>query len=130
MAVDMVNHPPHYQQEDPAYEPIKVILAWTLPFTTGNTVKYIARAGRKADYVEDLEKAGWYLDKEIEVVRDGMQLSPRVVDEHGKFHREVVMVLQDALEGIGYGLDHHELQDLLASMARVGLVVMRADDVT
>lgn len=35
-------------------------------FCLGNTVKYIARAGKKGDRVEDLKKALWYLQREIE----------------------------------------------------------------
>jgi len=64
---EMVDHPPHYaNQADPAYEPIKVIDAWDLGFCLGNTVKYIARAGKKDDDIQDLRKAAWYLNHEIE----------------------------------------------------------------
>lgn len=60
---DSVNHPQHYGGADNIYEAIKVIAAWGLNFALGNTVKYIARAGKKdaAKLVEDLEKAEWYL---------------------------------------------------------------------
>ena len=49
------------------YEAIKVIEAWDLGFCLGNTVKYIARAGKKDPdaELEDLKKARWYLDREI-----------------------------------------------------------------
>jgi hypothetical protein len=65
--VSAVNHPAHYGGADNPYEAIKVIEAWDLGFCLGNAVKYIARAGRKdpAATVEDLEKARWYLDREI-----------------------------------------------------------------
>jgi hypothetical protein len=64
---EAVNHPAHYGGEDNPYEAIKVIEAWELPFNTGNTVKYISRAGKKdpAKHLEDLRKARWYLDREI-----------------------------------------------------------------
>lgn len=64
---EAVNHPPHYGGEDNPYEAIKVILAWGLGFCLGNTVKYVARAGKKdpAKRLEDLKKARWYLDREI-----------------------------------------------------------------
>lgn len=64
---DAVDHPPHYQFDDPAFEPIKVIRAWRLGFSLGNCVKYLARAGRKdpSKLIEDLKKARWYLDEEI-----------------------------------------------------------------
>lgn len=69
MSGDAVNHPPHYGGADNPYEAIKVIEAWQLGFCLGNAVKYIARAGKKANapQLEDLKKARWYLDREIEI---------------------------------------------------------------
>lgn len=63
--VSAVNHPAHYGGADNPYEAIKVIEAWGLGFNLGNTVKYIARAEHKGATVQDLEKARWYLDREI-----------------------------------------------------------------
>lgn len=63
---DMVNHPKHYGGKDNPYEVIKVIDAWKLNFNLGNAVKYIARAEYKGDVLEDLKKASWYLQHEIE----------------------------------------------------------------
>ncbi|TAK26785.1 MAG: DUF3310 domain-containing protein [Myxococcaceae bacterium] len=68
---DPVNHPPHYGGEGNVYEAIKVIEAWELGFCLGNAVKYIARAGKKGERVEDLEKARWYLDREIARAKGG-----------------------------------------------------------
>lgn len=62
---DSVNHPPHYGGADNPYETIKVIEAWGLGFNLGNSVKYIARSGKKGDALEDLRKACWYLTREI-----------------------------------------------------------------
>ena len=61
-----VNNPEHYHPG--TYEAIKVIEAWGLGFCLGNVVKYISRAGRKtgSDELEDLKKAAWYLNREIE----------------------------------------------------------------
>lgn len=61
---DMVNHPPHYKAE--GIEAIDVIEAFCLDFSLGNAVKYILRAGRKGDALEDLRKAAWYLARAIE----------------------------------------------------------------
>ena len=63
---EKINHPEHYHFG--AYEAIKVIEAWGLSFCLGNVVKYISRAGRKvgSDELEDLKKAQWYLNREIE----------------------------------------------------------------
>ena len=60
---DQVN-PAHYRGLKP--EPIEAIEGWHLGFHLGNTVKYIARAGRKSpDVLTDLKKARYYLDREI-----------------------------------------------------------------
>jgi len=63
----LINHPAHYGGEENPHEAIKVIEAWDLGFSLGNTVKYISRAGKKdpEKTVEDLKKARWYLDREI-----------------------------------------------------------------
>jgi hypothetical protein len=62
---EAINHPSHYS-EGRKYEPIDVIVDWNLDFPLGNTVKYISRAGRKIDALEDLKKAAWYLNYEIQ----------------------------------------------------------------
>lgn len=65
VSYDQVHNPQHYGGEDNTYEAIKVIEAWGLGFNLGNVVKYISRAGKKDEIVQDLEKARWYLDREI-----------------------------------------------------------------
>lgn len=67
-AKDAVNHPSHYGGADNPYEAIKVIDAWELNFNLGNATKYISRAGKKGARVEDLKKAAWYLQHEIETL--------------------------------------------------------------
>ena len=61
-----VDHPAHYGGADNTYEAIKVIEAWELGFNLGNVVKYISRAGKKGSRLDDLKKAQWYLNREIE----------------------------------------------------------------
>ena len=61
---EMVNHPSHYNMGK--YEAIDVIEDWNLNFNLGNAVKYISRAGHKDDIVQDLKKALWYIDREIQ----------------------------------------------------------------
>lgn len=60
---DTVNHPSHYT--DGKYEVIDFIEEKGLGFHTGNTVKYICRAGKKDPdkKIEDLKKAYWYLSR-------------------------------------------------------------------
>lgn len=68
---DDVNHPEHYGGSDNTYEAIKVIDAWKLGFCLGNVIKYISRAGKKGSKLEDLKKAQWYLNHEIERLEGG-----------------------------------------------------------
>lgn len=63
---DAVNHPAHYGGEDNPYEAIKVIEAWQMGFNLGNVIKYLSRADLKGAPIEDLEKASWYLSREIQ----------------------------------------------------------------
>jgi len=60
---EKVNHPTHYSQV-PGVECIEVT-RW-FNFSLGNAIKYIWRAGYKGDKAEDLKKAIWYLQNEIE----------------------------------------------------------------
>jgi hypothetical protein len=67
VSVDPVNHPPHYKAG--GIETIDFIEAKDFNYRLGNVVKYLSRAGKKAgsDPVQDLEKAAWYLNREIAV---------------------------------------------------------------
>lgn len=60
---EAVNHPAHYTSG--GMEAIDVIESFDLGFSLGNAVKYILRAGRKGDRLEDLKKARWYIEREI-----------------------------------------------------------------
>lgn len=62
--VDMVNAPPHYT--DGGMEVIDFIESKRLDYHLGNVVKYVSRAGKKGDELEDLSKARWYLTRAIE----------------------------------------------------------------
>ena len=61
--VDPVNHPPHYKVG--GIETIDFIEAKGLGYNLGNVVKYLTRADHKGNKVQDLEKARWYLEREI-----------------------------------------------------------------
>ena len=69
-----VDHPTHYGGKDNLYEAIKVIDAWGLGFSLGNSVKYISRAGKKDPNkeIEDLNKAIWYIQHHIENLKSKM----------------------------------------------------------
>ena len=77
MANDEVNYPVHYT----AYEGLEVIqLTEQMNFNRGNAVKYIARAGLKSydTEIQDLEKALWYIQREI----DRMEAKVRTEGDH------------------------------------------------
>lgn len=62
--VDMVNHPPHYTSHPSGVECIQI--TEHMGFCLGNAVKYIWRADLKGDGIEDLKKAAFYIQREIE----------------------------------------------------------------
>lgn len=63
---DPVNHPPHYKAG--GIETIDFIEAKKLNYNLGNVVKYITRADLKGNRKQDLEKAMWYLNRELSSV--------------------------------------------------------------
>lgn len=70
---EMVQHPSHYGGANNPYEAIKVIEAWGCNFNIGTTLRYLCRCGKKTIggsaeemRLEDLKKAAWYLNREIE----------------------------------------------------------------
>jgi hypothetical protein len=60
---DMVNHPPHYTRHPSGVECIEV--TEHMGFCVGNAIKYLWRADLKGNALEDLEKARWYVEREI-----------------------------------------------------------------
>jgi hypothetical protein len=60
---DMVNHPKHYNVK--GFEVIDIIDAFGLNFNMGNALKYLLRADRKGNKEQDINKALWYLQREI-----------------------------------------------------------------
>lgn len=58
--------PEHYNRLNP--QPKDVIRAWGLNFNLGSAVKYISRAGRKDDIVQDLKKAQEFIQFEIDAI--------------------------------------------------------------
>ena len=64
---EMVDHPSHYNQ---GIETIEYIESWSMNFNTGNVIKYVTRAGYKGNQLEDLKKAMWYLQREIDRLKN------------------------------------------------------------
>ena len=61
---DSVNHPDHYLSHPSHIECIEV--TEHLNFCIGNAIKYLWRADLKHDAIEDLKKAVWYINREIQ----------------------------------------------------------------
>lgn len=57
-----VDNPPHYQGK--TITTIDIIEDFDLGFHLGNAIKYILRAGKKGDKIQDLKKSIWYLERE------------------------------------------------------------------
>lgn len=70
---DTVNHPKHYVSHPSGIECIQV--TEFMGFNLGNAVKYVWRADLKNDALEDLRKAVWYIQREIE--KRGKTISPQ-----------------------------------------------------
>ena len=68
---EKVDHPDHYRAK--GMEAIDVIEAYSLNFSLGSAIKYILRAGKKPgeSSIEDLNKAIWYLQREVDRHKEG-----------------------------------------------------------
>lgn len=62
--IDMVNQPPHYKSKG-GIQSIEVIESFELGFNLGNAVKYVLRCNKKGNKKQDIEKAIWYLKREL-----------------------------------------------------------------
>ena len=58
--------PDHYKGN--RFEAIDIIEDYELGFNLGNVIKYVLRAGKKNDKLEDFKKAEWYIKREIELM--------------------------------------------------------------
>ena len=65
---DPVNHPKHYCDHPSGIECIQI--TEHMGFNLGNALKYIWRCDLKKDAIEDLEKAKWYIDRELKKRRE------------------------------------------------------------
>lgn len=79
--MEKINHPSHYNINK--IEVIDAIEDWQLNFSRGNAIKYIVRAGIKdpSTEIEDLKKAIWYLNREVERLNASKDLSKNWMSE-------------------------------------------------
>lgn len=74
---DPVQHPKHYNGHPSGVECIQI--TEHMGFCLGNAIKYIWRADLKNNAIEDLEKAIWYIQRELEK-RRGEQVNDEVAE--------------------------------------------------
>lgn len=83
---DNVNHPPHYTAHPSGIECIEV--TEHMSFCVGNAVKYLWRADHKGNDIEDLRKAAWYINREIERrEREGLVTIPKQPQQPDLFEK-------------------------------------------
>jgi hypothetical protein len=83
-AHDAVYHPAHYTSHPSGIETIEI--TEHMNFCLGNVIKYVMRAEHKGRTLEDLKKARWYLDREIQKLENNMISNladlDALIDEH------------------------------------------------
>tara|TARA_R110000823_G_scaffold216020_2_gene345602 strand:+ start:3944 stop:4279 length:336 start_codon:yes stop_codon:yes gene_type:complete len=62
-----IYNPPHYTSGR-QIEPIDVIEDWGMNYHISTAIKYLSRAGRKSDEIQDLKKASWYISRRISML--------------------------------------------------------------
>ena len=78
---DPVNHPAHYKAPN-GLEAIDVIEGFGLGFHRGNAVKYLLRAGKKDDAAQDMRKARWYVDRDLQRMSGDMPRPSSVLSQY------------------------------------------------
>lgn len=81
-----VNHPKHYTSHPSGVECIQI--TEHMNFNLGNAVKYIWRASLKGKEIQDLEKALWYIEREIQRLQRGPNIT---FDPHREFINDGAM---------------------------------------
>lgn len=100
----LIEYPSHYV-EGRTIEPIEVIEMFQLCHHLGCAVKYIARAGRKTSFMNDLKKAEWYLSRENYCYKTKLKSCCSVLGE--KPYLKIETIIKD------WGLSGHLEQALL-----------------
>ena len=99
---DAVHKPAHYT-DGRKYEPKDVIRDWKLNFNIGSAVKYLSRAGRKDDIVQDLRKAQEFIQFEIDAIEADRKNAPKdlPLDEYAKYVAESDLCIMEVAVPLG-----------------------------
>ena len=79
----MINHPPHYKTHPSGIECIQI--TEHMNFNLGNAVKYIWRCEEKHNTIQDLEKAKWYIQREIDRLKSVEEFNAPTFKFKGQF---------------------------------------------
>ncbi len=118
---DAIN-PSHYKSHPSGVEAIEV--CQHLDFCLGNAVKYLWRAGKKGDFVQDLEKSAWYFRRTIENRKVGHGSPIRSVPNTAALTQVIASesegsVLRDVLDLVVQRYASHQEPRLADALARV-----------
>ena len=115
----MIKSPKHYTKGR-KFEPKDVIRGWGLNFNLGSAVKYLSRAGRKADTIEDLKKAQEYIQFEIDAIEAEREKATKPkAPEHINCKCSLKMPKSRNPKGDGLDALRYGIQEMLDSVARM-----------
>lgn len=96
---DPVNHPKHYTSHPSGVECITIVEH--MGFCIGNAIKYLWRADKKGPPIEDLKKARWYIDREIQrreaIEACGEDPGPVLIEQDFTGEHEAAQAAADAM---------------------------------
>ena len=78
-----INHPKYYNEGK--IEAIEAIVDWDLNFCMGNVIKYVVRHKYKENPLDDLKKARWYLNYEIQK----FEAEEKAIEDRGKLQNSL-----------------------------------------
>ena len=91
---DNIKQAPHYE-DGRKYKPKDVIRDWGLNFNLGSAVKYLSRAGRKDDIIQDLKKAQEFIQFEIDAIAEERKIkSDYLIGDKTYLHTSKVVLAQ------------------------------------
>jgi hypothetical protein len=93
---ETVNHPGHYNDHPSGVECITV--AEHMGFNLGNALKYIWRADLKENAIEDLRKAAWYIERELQ--KRGATPAPKVDHDRKAYGLRVAQAVEHNINGM------------------------------
>lgn len=138
---EKINHPSYYNTS--SFEVIDFIHLLDLNFCLGNAIKYICRAGKKNNdtLVEDLKKALWYLQEEIdssynfkklEMNENKVNLITQIFYESQNFKKELEDFLCECIYWIGKSVLYNEqehIDNLCFAISELKVAISIAEEI-